>query len=90
MSYGSIGTCLLKLCEETALSKGAKLLSLGVVAGNPAERLYKRFGFEDAPKEDGFDSGKICACIFCVLGCHHRQMGGKVMHNKPLTEIMER
>jgi GNAT superfamily N-acetyltransferase len=85
-----IGTRLLEWCEETARAKGATLLSLGVVTGNPAERLYKRFGFEDhVPKDGCCDSCMTYTRIFCILGCPHRRFGGKVMH-KPLTETMER
>eukprot|EP00526_Cylindrotheca_closterium_P022892 CAMPEP_0113649734 /NCGR_PEP_ID=MMETSP0017_2-20120614/26441_1 /TAXON_ID=2856 /ORGANISM="Cylindrotheca closterium" /LENGTH=176 /DNA_ID=CAMNT_0000562155 /DNA_START=24 /DNA_END=551 /DNA_ORIENTATION=+ /assembly_acc=CAM_ASM_000147 len=39
-----VGTKLLKWAEELALQKGDTRLELGVMKGNPAERLYMRFG----------------------------------------------
>ena len=40
-----LGTRLLNWAEELALSRGCNVLTLGVMNGNPAGRLYERFGF---------------------------------------------
>ncbi|KAL3942947.1 MAG: hypothetical protein SGBAC_002936 [Bacillariaceae sp.] len=57
-----VGTKLLKWAEEVALEKGDSKLTLGVMKGNPAQRLYIRFGFEELP--DGQDP----CCVGCMIG----------------------
>ena len=42
-----IGKRLLEFSEARARERGALVLTLGVVAKNPAKRLYERFGFVD-------------------------------------------
>jgi ribosomal protein S18 acetylase RimI-like enzyme len=84
MQGQGIGTRMLQWSEDTARAKGATVLSLGVVAGNPAIRLYQRFGFEEVHEGDG--SGGICTSIVicCLLGCPYGRCGGTAME-KPLT-----
>ena len=44
-----VGTKLLAWVESTARARGAKTLSLAVVRGNPAKRLYERVGYVVRP-----------------------------------------
>mmetsp|Transcript_18713 Transcript_18713/g.71178 ORF Transcript_18713/g.71178 Transcript_18713/m.71178 type:complete len:228 (+) Transcript_18713:123-806(+) len=74
-----IGSKLLHWCEETAIASHAEFLSLGVVAGNPAQRLYERRGFEMMHKTGCCASVWLC----CFLGLPHLQCGGFHME-KPL------
>lgn len=87
-----VGTRLLKWSEETARAKDATRLSLGVVAGNPADRLYQRFGFEEV---NHGGCSKYCDSlkIFCFFGCPHGKCGGKNMEKSlapKSTTTMER
>lgn len=83
MQGRGVGTRMLQWSEDLARAKGATVLSLGVVAGNPAQRLYQRFGFNEVPGED--DTG-ICTTmvVCCLLGCPYGRCGGIEME-KPLT-----
>jgi len=62
-----IGTKLLKWCEETARSRGARYLSLGVIRGNPAIRLYERFGFV-TQSADPCEACATCVTVACLFG----------------------
>jgi len=76
-----VGTKLLQWAEDLALERGCNVLSLGVVAGNPAKRLYLRFGFVDKQE----DCCELCISNICVtmwLGCPHWQCGGSHMEKK--------
>jgi ribosomal protein S18 acetylase RimI-like enzyme len=80
-----IGTRLLQWSEDKARENGATRVTLGVVHGNPAERLYKRFGFEDVSHGgSGCYTCRTSMVISCWLGCPHRRFGGKLME-KPLA-----
>jgi ribosomal protein S18 acetylase RimI-like enzyme len=73
-----IGTRLLEFCEARARERGARNLTLGVVANNPARHLYERFGFVEKKR------GALTSCgsslgLFCLLGCPHWRIGGDVM-----------
>ncbi|KAL3900241.1 MAG: hypothetical protein SGARI_006286, partial [Bacillariaceae sp.] len=46
-----VGTKLLQWAEEVAREKGDTKLVLGVMEGNPAERLYTRFGFVEVERD---------------------------------------
>mmetsp|Transcript_26742 Transcript_26742/g.61925 ORF Transcript_26742/g.61925 Transcript_26742/m.61925 type:complete len:200 (-) Transcript_26742:98-697(-) len=82
-----LGREMLTWCEKTARARGATVLSLSVVNGNPAARLYERFGFVAAP-EDLCDKLGTCCCILAVFGrpygCFDAAVGGTLMR-KPLT-----
>lgn len=85
-----VGTKLLEWSEKRALELGAKKLTLGVVNGNPAQRLYERFGFQ--VKEVATCSHACTSCIACcLLGLPHGQCGAVSME-KPLANqlVMER
>lgn len=43
------GQKMLEWCEATARERGGTKLTLGVINGNPARRLYERFGFIPQP-----------------------------------------
>ncbi|KAL3803342.1 hypothetical protein HJC23_009306 [Cyclotella cryptica] len=73
-----VGLRLLEFCEARARERGARILSLGVVAKNPAKRLYERFGFVDR-KEDVFSYCGSLLTIFCLFGVPHGALGGTVM-----------
>ena len=80
-----IGTRLLQWSEDTAKSRGASVLSLGVVKGNPAERLYHRFGFQSI----GHTSFGANLGMCCLLGCPHGQFGGHMMEKPIIPESIE-
>jgi len=73
-----IGSKLLRWCEDTAVARGAEVLSLRVVAGNPAQRLYERKGFEL--------TNPVGCCgwfwMFCFLGLPHCRCGGHRMEKE--------
>jgi ribosomal protein S18 acetylase RimI-like enzyme len=62
-----VGTTLLVWAEATAKERGCTVLGLGVVNGNPASRLYDRFGFV-AEEVDCCDSLCGAGIVFCLLG----------------------
>jgi ribosomal protein S18 acetylase RimI-like enzyme len=76
------GTAMLRWSESIARERGATRLSLGVVRGNPAIRLYERFGFV---RTSGFRPDMDCM-ITCMMGCPHWRNGGcgGYMMEKPL------
>jgi ribosomal protein S18 acetylase RimI-like enzyme len=73
-----VGTRLLEYCEEKARERGAKKLTLAVVANNPAKRLYERFGFVARNSTVG---KRICnvLSVFCILGVPHWGCGTTIM-----------
>ncbi|KAL7474931.1 hypothetical protein ACHAW6_000872 [Cyclotella cf. meneghiniana] len=73
-----IGLRLLEFCEARARERNARVLTLGVVANNPAKRLYKRFGFVDR-KHNAISYCKTLLVVFCVMGSPHCGVGGSVM-----------
>ena len=81
-----IGTKLLTWCERTARERGAKVLALGVVAGNPAKRPYDRSGFEDVPSHS-----RCCTSfwLFCFLGRPHGRCGATHMEKRLAEEEEE-
>ncbi|KAJ1618647.1 acyl-CoA N-acyltransferase [Pavlovales sp. CCMP2436] len=74
------GTKMLQWAEEQARARGATRLTLAVVAGNPAKRLYERFGFVPTSTTGACGSTVVC----CVIGMPHGQCGGANME-KPLS-----
>lgn len=76
-----LGTALLEWGEQAARARGCSVLTLGVVIGNPARRLYERFGFEN--KKESFPHA-CCndACAWCLIGCPYWQIGVIVMEKK--------
>lgn len=73
-----IGTRLLQFCEARARERNARALTLGVVANNPAKRLYERFGFVD---RDQSAASKLFSLLtlFCLFGFPHWGCGGALM-----------
>ena len=55
-----VGTLLLQWAEDTAITMGDAKMAIGVMKGNPAERLYKRFGFEETHRDS--------CCVGCLIG----------------------
>ena len=90
-----VGTKLLQWGEDLAREKGSDRMTLAVINGNPAKRLYERYGF--AKKDVDCVEGSIgCCFISCFLGrpygfCHS-EWGGDDMEKKlePVTEVMDR
>lgn len=82
-----VGTKLMEHCEAVARRRGAKILSLGVVARNPARRLYERYGFHVVPRG-------VCQTfvsylgISCLLGFPHCGCGGDIMHKSVQQESL--
>eukprot|EP00938_MAST-03A_sp_MAST-3A-sp1_P002419 g2419.t1 len=72
------GSALLKWCEDTAKERGNTRLTLGVVAGNPAKRLYQRKGFKTI-EQDFVDQQCGNCCAWCIFGCPHCAWGGENM-----------
>lgn len=58
-----VGTKLLDWCEATARARGCTILTLGVLKGNPAIKLYKRKGFV----AQSSDCVEDCIAV-CLLG----------------------
>jgi len=77
-----VGTKLLAWAESIARSRSATRMTLGVISGNPAKRLYLRTGYTD-DNEDCVDVA--CTCVFITVffgrpyGCCHRAWGGTMM-----------
>ena len=80
-----VGTKLLQWADHLALSRGCTVLTLGVMNGNPAARLYERHGFVFKRHEGACDAFFSCLFISCFLGCPNGQLGGKQME-KPLID----
>lgn len=76
------GTRLLEWAEAVAKDHGSTHITLGVVNGNPARRLYERHGFVITRQEI---CEKACSdgCSSCCLyGCPHGQYGGVMMEKR--------
>lgn len=71
-----VGTNLLKWAEKVAGERNATKLSLGVVNGNPAKRLYYRVGYVDTDSD--------CFWASLLLGRPNGQFGALLME-KPLS-----
>jgi GNAT superfamily N-acetyltransferase len=68
------GTKLLAWAEQRARERGAVVMTLGVVNGNPAKRLYERVGFADTQSE---------CCIPCFFfGMPHGRCGATMMEKR--------
>lgn len=78
-----LGTRLLQWADALAVARGCNMITLGVVNGNPARRLYERQGFVAVDR-----SPSICdtCCLALVLGCPNGQLGGVDME-KVLGEL---
>ena len=75
-----LGREMLEWAEHTARSRGAKILTLGVVNGNPATRLYERYGF--VKKNSNCIEKILGDCtVTCFLGCPY-SFGGTEMEKK--------
>jgi hypothetical protein len=83
-----VGTLLLSWAEGVALERSCDRMTLAVVSGNPAERLYKRTGYKVV------DEGcveKACVCVFVTAffgrpyGICDGNWGAKMMV-KPLQQ----
>ena len=62
-----VGTKMLQWAEATAVARGASSLGLGVVNGNPARRLYNRFGFVPVRQKGACSRASSAAVLFCLL-----------------------
>ena len=78
---------MLTWCEKTARERGATMLTLDVINGNPARNLYDRFGFVPTPR-DGCEALVGCLCVTALIGrpygCCDSAVGSTMMH-KPLA-----
>ena len=73
-----VGTRMLQWVEAKARERGATLLTLLVVNGNPAYRLYERAGL--VAKPDGCVEGCYSSCLSaCLVGLPHGRCGAKKM-----------
>ncbi|KAJ1468938.1 acyl-CoA N-acyltransferase [Baffinella frigidus] len=82
-----LGKEMLSWCEKRAREQGAAVLTLGVINGNPAQRLYERFGFVATPRSPC--AQMVSCCCLTVLfgrpyGCCDAAVGVTLMH-KPLA-----
>lgn len=62
-----VGTKLLKWAEETARSRKSSYMTLGVIRGNPAIRLYERDGFAKI-QEDYCEEFFGCCLVTFLFG----------------------
>lgn len=69
-----VGTKLLQWGEDIARQRNKTLLTLGVVKGNPAKRLYQRLGFVDVSFS--------CFWSSCIVGMPHGQFGADMMEKE--------
>jgi len=69
-----IGTKLMKWTDAMARERGANRITLGVVNGNPAKRLYDRFGFVDTEDD--------CCMTACIIGMPYGQCGSTMMEKR--------
>ena len=87
-----IGKALLGWAEAKAREGGCTELSLSVLNGNPAIRLYERYGFKAMGRGDPVDKCcDGCAVVFLMgrpYGFCDRHFGSTEMR-KPLTEAAE-
>ena len=60
-----VGKQLLQWAEAQARAHSSTVLTLAVLNGNPARRLYERFGFEEVPT-DGCEQC-INSCVVCFI-----------------------
>jgi ribosomal protein S18 acetylase RimI-like enzyme len=83
-----VGTKLLQWAEEVARARGASIMTLGVINGNPASGLYERFGFSIYKESLAAKCNQCCMITFCFgrpYGMCHPRWGGASME-KPLVE----
>ena len=79
-----VGTRLLEEAETFARKYQKTRLTLEVLNGNPAERLYRRFGFE--PVEETGAAWCVASCLSCVFfGKREHGKFGRVKMEKTLT-----
>ena len=79
-----VGTRLLEEAETFARKYQKTRLTLEVLNGNPAERLYRRFGFE--PVEETGAAWCVASCLSCVfIGKREHGKFGRVKMEKTLT-----
>ena len=90
-----VGTKLLSWGETIARERGCNKMTLGVINGNAAMRLYKRVGFE-VDEKDCCDRCFDCCFVTLFLGrpygfCHP-SWGSSDMTKKvpPIAQPMER
>jgi predicted N-acetyltransferase YhbS len=80
-----VGTKLLEWAEDVGRERGCDRMTLGVLNGNPAERLYKRTGYARV-EESCVDV--CCMCFFITFlfgrpyGLCHKEWGGKMMEKE--------
>lgn len=79
------GRKLLEWAEDTARQRGARVLTLGVINGNPARRLYERFGFVEK-HADPCSAACTCCLLACMFGqpygCCPPKFGGILMEKQ--------
>ena len=63
-----IGKLLLQWAEDKSREQKSTLLTLTVLNGNPARRLYERFGFEAKPPTDPCEECIGSCVVCCIMG----------------------
>ena len=63
-----VGTKLLEKSEAIARERGCTYMSLGVVRGNPAVKLYERRGYSEVKGTDCCDECFSVPFICCLFG----------------------
>eukprot|EP00511_Aplanochytrium_stocchinoi_P008982 CAMPEP_0204871730 /NCGR_PEP_ID=MMETSP1348-20121228/36380_1 /ASSEMBLY_ACC=CAM_ASM_000700 /TAXON_ID=215587 /ORGANISM="Aplanochytrium stocchinoi, Strain GSBS06" /LENGTH=191 /DNA_ID=CAMNT_0052026217 /DNA_START=160 /DNA_END=735 /DNA_ORIENTATION=- len=77
------GSLLMQWAETTARERGATTITLGVVSGNPAQKLYERIGYASV-KQSARDQMVTNCLICCMFGSPNGMCGG-IMMEKTLT-----
>ena len=63
-----VGTALLNWADDQALAAGSSFMSLVVLKGNVAYRLYDRVGYRDVSKADFCEQCCDCFCVVLLVG----------------------
>jgi hypothetical protein len=84
-----VGTKLLAWAEDVAKARNARVMTLSVINGNAAKKLYSRTGYNKFTKSDPCEA--FCSCCFITVcfgrpyGLCHPECGGDDME-KPLVD----
>ena len=85
-----VGRMLLQWAEAKAREHQCTILTLAVLNGNPARRLYERFGFVAKSQDDVLDECIGGVVVMCIVGRPYGMCDphfGAVDMSKPLAHV---